>query len=123
MSKPYEYTGVVHHIGKTQVFPSGFAKRTIVLCEGPTAEYKDFAAFDFLKGKKIDGPALLDGIQLGSRATVKFYVRANESKKTPGSWFSSMQGVGIEAERLDAPSIPMKDDPQVEEPFDDDMPF
>ena len=93
---PYTYTGKVHQIGKTQTFQPGFAKRTLVLVDDPTAKYPNYAAFDFLKTKNGDGTMELNKLCEGMTVEVKFYIQANESKKYPGSWFCSNRAVGVE---------------------------
>ena len=83
-NRPFEYKGFVHQVGQTVTFPSGFAKRELVLVEDPNANYKDYAAFEFLKTKNRDNTTLLDGLRKGQAVTVKFCLSANESKKSPG---------------------------------------
>lgn len=89
------YKGVVHKVGKTVTFPSGFAKRELVTIEDPLGNYKNYAAFEFLRTSSRDATTLLDGIREGDRVTVKFFPSANESKKTPGAWFTSNRAVSI----------------------------
>lgn len=89
------YKGVVHKVGKTVIFPSGFAKRELVTIEDPLGSYKNYAAFEFLRTSSRDATTLLDGIREGDRVTVKFFPSANESKKTPGVWFTSNRAVSI----------------------------
>lgn len=96
-TKPYEFTGKIHYIGRTQTFPSGFAKRTLVLVQDAESRYPDYAAFDFLRTKNADNTADLNRFAVGQTVKVKFYVSASESKKSPGSWFVNTKAVGIEA--------------------------
>ncbi len=96
-SKPYEFTGKIHQIGQTQTFPSGFAKRTLVLVRNEASRYPDYAAFDFLRTKSADNTTDLNRFAVGQTVTVRFFVSASESKKSPGSWFASARAVGIEA--------------------------
>ena len=124
-SKPYEFTGKIHFIGKTQTFPSGFAKRTLVLVQNAESRYPDYAAFDFLRSKSSDMTTSLDRFCPGQTVTVKFFVSASESKKTPGAWFVNTKAVGIEAAGGAAalPEIPQQPTAQECEPEQDDLPF
>lgn len=124
-SKPYEYTGKIHYIGRTQTFPSGFAKRTLVLVQNAESRYPDYAAFDFLRTKNADSTADLNRFAVGQTVTVKFYVAASESKKSPGSWFVNTKAVAIEAAG-GATALPVSAPQPTDDACDaeqDDLPF
>ena len=125
--EPYKYTGLVHQIGKTQTFQSGFAKRTLVLMERGDGKYPNYAAFEFTRSKDgtKDGTKVLDRLVEGMMVEVTFYIQANESKTKPGSWFPSNRAVKVE--RLDAgadsPDDRRPKPPPQPQPDVDDMPF
>lgn len=128
-NRPFEYKGFVHKVGDTITFPSGFAKRELVLVEDPLGDYKDYAVFEFLKGKTRDNTSLLDNIHKGQAVTVKFCLSANESRKNPGSWFGSARGLSVVADATEtqAPTPALAPaEPQLGDANDviaDDLPF
>lgn len=120
----YKYKGTVHYVGKTQTFPSGFAKRTLVLKEPDESKYPNYAAFEFTRSKDglRDGTATLDNLCVGQTVVVTFAPQANESQKIAGSWFSSNRAIKIDFEsEVQTPEIPFKDSEA--EDLGDDMPF
>jgi hypothetical protein len=123
-NRPFEYKGFVHQVGQTVTFPSGFAKRELVLVEDPNANYKDYAAFEFLKTKNRDNTTLLDGLRKGQAVTVKFCLSANESKKSPGSWFGSARGIEVAADGGSQSEAPAPAEPEDDGLADaDGLPF
>lgn len=128
---PYVFKGKVHQVGKLQTFPSGFAKRSLVLVEDPTADYPNYAVFDFLKTKNGDGTMELNRLVEGMTVEVKFYTQANESKKYPGSWFCSNRGASVKVvgEQVELPTTTKPVQPPAQPPAsvaaddDDQMPF
>lgn len=125
--KPYTYRGTVHQVGKTQTWPSGFAKRTLVLKAEGDGKYPDYAAFEFMRSKdgSRDGTKVLDSLREGEAVEVEFYLTANESKTKPGSWFSSNRAVKVgRVGDGGAPEIPMAAEPPQDAQDDyGDIPF
>ena len=108
----YKYTGVVHQVGKTQTFQSGFAKRALVLREPGESKYPNYAAFEFTRSKDgtRDGTRQLDQLVEGQTVEVSFYLSANESTRTPGQWFTSNRAVKVERVSAEV-ELPMTNDP------------
>lgn len=125
----YKYTGVVHQVGKTQTFQSGFAKRTLVLREPGESKFPNYAVFEFTRSKDgtRDGTRQLDRLIEGQTVEVSFYLSANESRTKPGSWFPSNRAVKVEraGSGVELPMSQKADDPDGAEPEPtvDDMPF
>lgn len=131
----YKYTGKVKEIGKTQSWPSGFAKRTLVLEQDDGGKYPNYAVFEFVRGKggdsSRDRTRDLDHILPGEEVTVSFFVNANENRNRPGQWFVSLRGVKVERGEQVRDLIEGSSAPAVAEPPDnigaetdaDDMPF
>ena len=90
MNTKYTCTGEVHQIGNTQTWPSGFSKRTLVL-KTASGKYDNYAAFEFTRDRTGD----LDKVRVGDTVEVEFYIDANESKKSPGVWFSANKAVKL----------------------------
>lgn len=95
---PYKYHGTVHYIGERMSFASGFAKRTVILCADPNAQYKDYAAFDFTTSSrsKSDNTAIPDQFRVGDDVEITFYTTANENRNKPGQWFASNRAIKME---------------------------
>lgn len=95
---PYKYHGTVHYIGERMSFASGFAKRTVILCADPNAQYKDYAAFDFATSSrsKSDNTAIPDQFRVGDEVEITFYTTANENRNKPGQWFASNRAIKME---------------------------
>lgn len=96
---PYKYNGTVHYIGERMSFASGFAKRTVILCADPNAQYKDYAAFDFTTSAraKSDSTAIPDQFRVGDEVEITFYTTANENRNKPGQWFTSNRAIKMES--------------------------
>lgn len=125
--EPYKYKGEVHFISPLQTFQSGFAKRTLVLKEAGESKYPNYAAFEFSRSKDgtRDGTRQLDKLLVGEPVEVSFYLDANESKRNPGSWFTSNRGVKVErlAVAKDIELVKDKATQAEPEPTLDDIPF
>lgn len=89
--KPYEFTGVVEHLGAAETFASGFTKRLVVLADDPAKKFPHRVAVEFVK----DRVSKLDILTEGATAKVSFYPDARwwESKDGGrGRWLVSMRG-------------------------------
>ncbi len=118
----YDMTGTVKEVRPVQTFPSGFAKRELIVTSEDDRFPQDIA-FEFLKEKM----ELLDDVQEAARVRVHFDLRGREYQ---GRYFLSANGWRIE--KLDetaaagpeaatpasgAPEVPAKG------AADDEMPF
>lgn len=130
MAAIYEYTGVVEKVLEPQTFASGFTKRDIVLTDDVGAETKwpNHIAFTFKK----DAAGLLDGVQSGQRAKIRFAIDGrvwNDPKTGKDRYFTDLTGLKLELLKDDGTStepLPEPIDPSdfVEDVGDvDDMPF
>lgn len=89
--KPYEFTGVVEHLGAAETFASGFTKRLVVLADDPAEDYPHKVAVEFVK-ERI---SKLDILTEGATAKVSFYPDARwwEPKGGgKGRWLVSLRG-------------------------------
>lgn len=124
-------TGTVHEIMPIEeIGNKGFAKRTLVVCDDPTAEYPSYAAFEAKRSQKKDRTLLLDQFRRGETVEVTFVPDAREWKdpKTGKTrWFGSLVLIDINRVGAAAPSDDRLGDTGPSEPeqgsFDDDMPF
>lgn len=128
---PYKYNGTVHYIGERMSFASGFAKRTVILCADPNAQYKDYAAFDFTTSSrsKSDNTAIPDQFRVGDEVEITFYTTANENRNKPGQWFASNRAIKMERSGAVRDLLPTEPEPATppesvaEEADLDDLPF
>ncbi len=124
----YEYTGVVEEVGTTQSFGSnGFTKRDVIIgndVDSPS-KYPNPVKFTFKK----DNCSLLDGINKGQRAKVRFAIDGRRWEGPRGvQFFVDLTGLKIEVLNADGSStepLPIPAEPDfVGDPEDiDDMPF
>ena len=97
MQAIYEYTGIVENVGELQTFASGFTKRELVLTDDndtPT-KYPNHIAFTFKK----DNTSLLNTVQKGSRAKVRFAIdgRVWQDPKTgKNRYFTDLTALKLE---------------------------
>jgi len=97
MAAIYDYTGVVEAVLDTQTFASGFCKRDLVLTDDtdqPT-NYPNHIAFTFKKDKCT----LLDSVQPGQRAKVRFAIdgRVWQDPKTgKNRYFTDLTALKLE---------------------------
>lgn len=129
MAGIYEYTGVVEEVGKTQSFGSnGFTKREIIIGNDIDSQsrYPNPVKFTFKK----DNCTLLDGIDKGQRAKVRFAIDGRRWEGQKGvQYFVDLTGLKIEilnqdgssTEPVPAPAEPAADAAGMDEL--DDMPF
>ena len=127
MSQIYEYTGVVEEVLQTQTFASGFTKRDVIIgndIDSPS-KYPNPVKFSFKK----DNCSLLDGVQKGQRAKVRFVIDGRRWDGAKGTqYFVDLTALKIEVLNADGSStepIPAPAEPDM--PADvgevDDMPF
>ena len=92
-------TGTVHEIMPTEVVGNkGFAKRTLVICNDPKAQYPSYEAFEAKRGQKKDRTLLLDYFRVGERVEVTFVPDARpwqDPKTGKTRWFSSLVLIDI----------------------------
>jgi len=113
----YELTGRVKLIQEPQTFPSGFAKREMVVTV-EDGNYPQDINLEFLKEKM----SLLDSIRVGQKVTVTFDIRGREYN---GRYFNNLVGWKIKVVE-DAPFNDIESSPlPANEPdeFDDSIPF
>ena len=105
MAAIYEYTGVVKKVQPTQTFSSGFTKRELVLTDDidSTSRYPNVIAFTFKK----DNCSLLDGVQEGQRAKVRFAIDGREWTNPQGQvkYFTDLTALKIEIISGDGSSV------------------
>ena len=127
MSQIYEYTGVVEEVLQTQTFASGFTKRDVIIgndIDSPS-KYPNPVKFSFKK----DNCSLLDGVQKGQRAKVRFVIDGRRWDGAKGTqYFVDLTALKIEVLNSDGTStepVPAPAEPDM--PADvgdvDDMPF
>lgn len=128
MAAIYEYTGVVEKVLDLQTFASGFTRRDVVLTDdvGQESKWPNHIAFTFKK----DATALLDGVQPGQRAKIRFAIDGREWTNPQGQvkYFTDLTGLKLEVLRADGTStepVPAPAEPDdIADPGDvDDMPF
>jgi len=127
MAQIFEYTGVVEEVLAPQTFASGFTKRDVVIgndVDSPS-KYPNPVKFTFKK----DNCSLLDGIQKGQRAKIRFAIDGRRWEGQKGvQYFVDLTGLKIEVLNADGTStepVPAPAEPDF--PADsgdiDDMPF
>ncbi len=123
----YEYTGVVEEVGTTQSFgTNGFTKREVIIgndVDSPS-KYPNPVKFTFKK----DNCSLLDGINKGQRAKVRFAIDGRRWDGPRGvQYFVDLTGLKIEVLNADGSStepMPIPAEPDFGDTEDiDDMPF
>ena len=70
----YDMYGTVKKICETQTFPSGFAKRDLVIEEEKDGKWPNIVAFTFKK----DAVSKLDDLKVGDRVKITFAVDGRE---------------------------------------------
>lgn len=127
-------TGTVHEIMPTEVVGSkGFAKRTLVICDDPNAQYPSYAAFEAKRSQKKDRTLLLDQFRKGETVEVAFVPDARswkDPKTGKTRWFASLVLIdvnrvgGASAATVPAPAEPEAAPEQGGLGLDvDDLPF
>lgn len=90
--EPYEFTGVVEHLGAAETFASGFTKRLVVLAGDPAERFPRRVAVEFVKERV----SKLDILTEGATAKVSFFPDARwwEPKDGGGRgrWLVSLRG-------------------------------
>lgn len=105
MSKSFELVGQIHAIKETQVFPSGFQKREIVLLlTGPDVndQYPDHVQFEFKK----DDCDKLNGYTVGQEVEIGFNIGGNLWDGNPAKGEQCFNTLG--AWKIKALSQPMQ---------------
>ena len=97
MQAIYEYTGVVEAVCELQTFPSGFTKRDLVLTDDNDVQtkYPNHIAFTFKK----DNTALLNNVQKGQRAKVRFAIDGrvwHDPKTDKDKYFTDLTALKLE---------------------------
>lgn len=124
-------TGTVHEIMPIEeIGNKGFAKRKLVVCDDPTAEYPSYAAFEAKRSQKKDRTLLLDQFRRGDTVEVTFVPDAREWKdpKTGKTrWFASLVLIDINRVSAAGSEAPTPDNQgaysDAQADGDDDMPF
>ena len=129
MAAIYEYTGVVEKILPMQTFSSGFTKRDVVMTDDldQQSRYPNHIAFTFKK----DNTALLNNVQKGQRAKVRFAIdgRVWQDPKTgKNRYFTDLTALKLELLDGDGSSVepvpePAEVPPDVLAGDADDLPF
>jgi hypothetical protein len=129
MQAIYEYTGIVETVCELQTFASGFTKRDLVLTDDIDVQtkYPNHIAFTFKK----DNTSLLDKVQKGQRAKVRFAIdgRVWQDPKTGNNrYFTDLTALKLELLDADGSSTePMPEPADVPEDVlagdVDDLPF
>ena len=129
MQAIYEYTGIVEAVCELQTFPSGFTKRDLVLTDDNDVQtkYPNHIAFTFKK----DNTALLNNVQKGQRAKVRFAIdgRVWQDPKTgKNRYFTDLTALKLELLDGDGSSTepmpePAEVPPDVLAGDTDDLPF
>lgn len=124
-NKFYEMTGIVHKLGATQTFSSGFTKRELVLTNdiGEDAKYPRFVPFSFKK----QNAERLRGVCEGQRVKVLFAI---DGREWNGRYFTDLTGLKITvlgATDTDNVVVPEPAEPTPEvaaaDQVPDDLPF
>ena len=128
MAQIYEYTGVVEAVVAVQTFSSCFTKRDRIMGDenNATSRYPNYIKFTFKK----DNCSLLDGIQKGQKAKVRFAIdgRKREGGTKGVQYFVDLTVLKVEVLNADGTStepVPPPAEPDFPEDAGmvDDMPF
>ena len=128
MAQIYEYTGVVEEVMAVHTFSSGFTKRDLIMGDenNATSKYPNYSKFTFKK----DNCSLLDGIQKGQKAKVRFAIdgRKWEGGTKGVQYFVDLTALKVEVLNADGTStepVPAPAEPDFPEDAGmvDDMPF
>ena len=128
MAQIYEYTGVVEAVMAVETSSSGFTKRDLILGDenNATSKYPNYIKFTFKK----DNCSLLDGIQKGQKAKVRFAIdgRKREGGTKGVQYFVDLTVLKVEVLNADGTStepVPPPAEPDFPEDAGmvDDMPF
>lgn len=95
-SVAYEFTGIVKKIFPEQTFPSGFAKREIVLTSQED-RYPQDVVFEFVKEKMSE----LESVKEGEEVTISFDLKGREYN---GRYFVNLGGWRLRKGAKAAPS-------------------
>ena len=123
----YEFTGTVRKVCDLQTFASGFTKRDLVVEEEKDSQWPNPVAFTFKK----DNTALLNNVQKGQRAKVRFAIdgRVWQDPKTgKNRYFTDLTALKLELLDGDGSSTepmpePAEVPPDVLAGDTDDLPF
>lgn len=113
-------TGTVHEIMPTEVVGSkGFAKRTLVICDDPNAQYPSYVAFEAKRSQKKDRTLLLDQFRKGETVEVAFVPDARpwrDPKTGRTRWFASLVLIDVSrvggADGASAAPVPAPAEPE-----------
>ena len=129
MQAIYDYVGIVETVCELQTFASGFTKRDLVLTDDNDVQtkYPNHIAFTFKK----DNTALLNNVQKGQRAKVRFAIdgRVWQDPKTgKNRYFTDLTALKLELLDGDGASVepvpePAEVPPDVLAGDADDLPF
>lgn len=120
MAAIYDFTGMVEKVLATQTFSSGFTKRDVVMTDSDAnSKWPNHIAFTFKK----DNVSLLDNVQPGQRAKIRFAIDGREWTNPQGQvkYFTDLTGLKLELLNADGsstepvPAPPPMDDPSVDE--------
>ena len=104
MSKKYEITGTLKHIGETQTFAKGFTKREFVIETGDD-KYPQLVKLEVTKERCAE----LDDCEIGDTMEVQFDIRGNEYN---GKYYVNLQAWKFE----NTPNAPRQEKPQAQQP-------
>ena len=119
MSKPYEITGTVEHVGEVQAFKNDFTKRVLVVLLDGNPERPNYVPFDFT----MDDCSKLDDVTNGQKVSVKFYVGGHKwdnPRDGTTKYFPDLKARDIEI-LGEAPSQPASQPVTTKE--EDDLPW
>lgn len=94
MSKCQVYTarGIIRSVSREESHGPTFTKKVLVLDQSdPNDKYKDYLSLEFVN----EDIKKLSGFNPGAEVEVSFRVKSRESKKVPGSFFTSCRAVEI----------------------------
>ena len=100
MSKKYEITGTLKHIGETQTFAKGFTKREFVIGTRDD-KYPQLVKLEVTKERCAE----LDDCEIGDTMEVQFDIRGNEYN---GKYYVNLQAWKFEC----TPNAPRQEKPQ-----------
>ena len=113
----YDITGKVEELKETQVFPSGFSKRELILLD-ESGKFTQTISLEFLK----DSISKLDEVSVGDTVTVGFDVRGRAHNDRV---YNSLVGWKISVDsKAEAPVVdPNQPRENSEGAFENEIPF
>lgn len=126
-NKPLMYAGTIVHVGERMTYGSnGFAKREVIVCEDPHAEYPKHLQAFLTTSQKQDRTELVTPADVGRVVELKCYVssRAWKSAQTGKSgWFTEATCVGVDFKTQHEGATPPEEIISIANDIGEELPF